>query len=160
MVKISQRSTLTFLSPIGPIGLIADGEKLVSVAIGKKYSKQGSARVLTATAKQLSEYFAGRRAKFDLATASSGTEFQKSVWREIAKLPSGSTTSYGEIAKRIGNPRAARAVGAAVGSNPLPLVVGCHRVLGSSRKITGYTGGKGIKTKAWLLNHEGIEYDL
>lgn len=157
-MKISQRSTDTFVSPIGPIGLIAEGEKLVSVAIGKKYSKRGSAKVLAAAAKQLSEYFAGKRSQFQLTTLVSGTDFQKSVWREIAKLPSGSAISYGEIAKRIGNPRASRAVGAAVGANPLPLIIGCHRVLGSSQKITGYTGGKGIKTKAWLLNHEGIEY--
>lgn len=157
-MKISQRSTDTFVSPIGPIGLIAEGEKLVSVAIGKKYSKTGSAKVLAAAAKQLSEYFAGKRSQFQLTTLVSGTDFQKSVWREIAKLPSGSAISYGEIAKRIGNPRASRAVGAAVGANPLPLIIGCHRVLGSSQKITGYTGGKGIKTKAWLLNHEGIEY--
>ena len=157
-MKISRRSTDTFLSPIGPIGLIAEGEKLVAVAIGKKYAKTGSAKVLSAASKQLSEYFAGKRSRFELATFAIGTDFQKSVWREIAKLPAGSATSYGEIAKRIGNEKASRAVGAAVGANPLPLIVGCHRVLGTSQRITGYTGGKGIRTKAWLLNHEGIEY--
>lgn len=157
-MKISNRSTATFLSPIGPIGLVAEGEKLVAVAIGKKYSKTGSAKILTTAAKQLEEYFAGKRSSFELATATKGTKFQESVWREIARLPFGYATSYGQIAKRIGNQKASRAVGAAVGANPLPLVVGCHRVLGSGGKITGYTGGKGLKTKAWLLNHEGIEF--
>ena len=85
------------------------------------------------------------------------TEFQKSVWRQIARIPFGKTKSYADIAKAIGKPKAARAVGGAVGSNPVPLVVGCHRVMGASGKITGYSGGKGIPTKQWLLEHEGIE---
>lgn len=157
-MKISKRSTLTYQSPIGPIGLSSEGEKLIGVEIGKRYSQIGSSKVLQKTKKQLEEYFEGKRSKFDLTTQATGTEFQKAVWREIAKLPAGRFTSYGEIAKRIGNEKASRAVGAAVGANPLPLVVGCHRVLGSSGKITGFTGGKGIKTKAWLLNHEGIPF--
>lgn len=155
-MKISKRSTLTYQSPIGPIGLSAEGEKLIGVVIGKRFSQVGSSKVLQTTKKQLEEYFGGKRSRFDLATQVSGTEFQKAVWKEISKLPAGKFTSYGEIARRIGNEKASRAVGAAVGANPLPLVVGCHRVLGSGGKITGYTGGKGIKTKAWLLNHEGI----
>ena len=77
---------------------------------------------------------------------------------EIAKLGFGQVATYADIANSIGNPKAVRAVGGAVGSNPVPLVVGCHRVLGSAKKITGYSGGDGIPTKKWLLAHEAIEY--
>ena len=87
---------------------------------------------------------------------SKGTEFQREVWKEIAKIKFGQVKTYSDIARAIGKPLAARAVGGAVGSNPIPLVVGCHRVLGSSGKITGYSGGKGIPTKRILLKLEGI----
>ena len=87
-----------------------------------------------------------------------GTDFQRSVWREISKLKRGETATYGEIATRIGNPTAVRAVGSAVGANPVPLLIGCHRVLGQNARITGYSGGDGLETKRLLLEHEGIEY--
>lgn len=83
-----------------------------------------------------------------------GTEFQKSVWAEIAQIAPGETASYGEIAHSIGKPKAARAVGGAVGANPVAILVGCHRVMGSTGKLTGYTGGGGLDTKAALLAHE------
>jgi len=114
--------------------------------------------VLTEAKNQLSAYFSGKLERFTVPIEAVGTEFQKSVWKEIAKIGFGRQLSYGEIAAKIGNPAASRAVGAAVGSNPTPLLVGCHRVLGSTGKITGFTGGKGIKTKAWLLDHEQIEF--
>ena len=113
---------------------------------------------LTQATKEIAAYFAGKLERFTVPIAATGTEFQKSVWKEIAKLGFGRTISYAEIAAKIGNPAASRAVGAAVGSNPTPLLVGCHRVLGSTGKITGFTGAKGIKTKAWLLDHEQIDY--
>jgi len=78
------------------------------------------------------------------------------VWNQVARIPFGSTMSYAEIAAAIGKPLASRAVGGAVGSNPIALVIGCHRVMGASGKITGYSGGNGIPTKRWLLKHEGI----
>jgi methylated-DNA-[protein]-cysteine S-methyltransferase len=87
---------------------------------------------------------------------SHGTEFQKSVWKQISKIPFGKLKTYKDIADAIGKPKAARAVGGAVGSNPVPLVVGCHRVLGASGEITGYSGGDGLPTKRWLLQHEGL----
>jgi methylated-DNA-[protein]-cysteine S-methyltransferase len=87
---------------------------------------------------------------------SMGTDFQRSVWKEIGKIKFGQVKTYADIAKAIGKPLAARAVGGAVGSNPIPLIVGCHRVLGASGKITGYSGGKGIPTKRILLKLEGI----
>jgi methylated-DNA-[protein]-cysteine S-methyltransferase len=157
-MKLSEQSVITLPSPIGPITLIAQGEKLIRVELGKKATPQGKAKIFGLAQKQLDQYFAGKLARFSLPLEVSGTKFQKAVWKEISKLPSGKTISYGEIAAKLGNPMASRAVGAAVGSNPTPLVVGCHRVLGSTGKITGFTGGDGIKTKAWLLRHEGIEY--
>lgn len=107
---------------------------------------------------QLSEYFDGSRTEFDLPIDIDGTRFQNLVWRQISEIGFGQTAGYGEIASRIANPAAARAVGGAVGANPIPIVIGCHRVLGSGRSITGYSGGEGIKTKLWLLKHEGIDF--
>ena len=138
--------------------LVAIGEKIVAVEIGKKAKDEGSSKVFGEARKQFQQYFQGKIDRFELPIEVKGTEFQESVWKEIAKLGFGKNTSYGQIAKRIGKPLASRAVGAAVGANPTPLIVGCHRVLGSSGKITGFTGGKGLKTKAWLLNHEGIDF--
>ena len=157
-MKLSPKAVITVSSPIGPITLIAQGEKLIRVELGKKAKPEGHAKVLETAKKQFEDYFAGKLAKFSLPLDVTGTEFQKAVWKEIAKLPAGKTVSYGQIAAKIGKPLASRAVGAAVGANPTPLIVGCHRVLGSSGKITGFTGGEGIKTKAWLLTHEKIEF--
>ena len=158
LMKLSPRAVITLTSPIGPITLIAQGEKLIRVELGTKAKPEGSAKVLETARKQFEEYFAGKLSRFSLPIEVSGTDFQKAVWKEIAKLSAGKTLSYGEIAAKLGKPLASRAVGAAVGANPTPLVVGCHRVLGSSGKITGFTGGNGIKTKAWLLRHEKIEF--
>jgi methylated-DNA-[protein]-cysteine S-methyltransferase len=157
-MKLSPRAVITITSPIGPITLIARGEKLIRVELGKKAKPEGTAKVLTTAKKQFEDYFAGKLTRFSLPLEVSGTEFQKAVWKEIGKLPAGKTMSYGEIAAKLGKPLASRAVGAAVGANPTPLVVGCHRILGSTGKITGFTGGDGIKTKAWLLTHEHIEF--
>jgi methylated-DNA-[protein]-cysteine S-methyltransferase len=148
----------TISSPIGPITLIAQGEKLIRVELGAKAKTEGSARIFGEAQKQLDQYFLGKLSRFSIPLEVTGTEFQKAVWKEIAKIPIGKTVSYGEIASKLGNPRASRAVGAAVGANPTPLLVGCHRVLGSTGRITGFTGGQGLKTKAWLLHHEGIEF--
>lgn len=101
---------------------------------------------------QLEEYFDGERRHFDLKLAPSGTPFQLSVWAALADIPFGETLSYGELARRIGNPNASRAVGAANGKNPLPLVLPCHRVIGSSGSLTGFGGG--IDVKRALLDHE------
>ena len=157
-MKLSPKAVMSIQSPIGPITLIAQGEKIVRVELGKKARAEGSSKVLTDAKKQLEAYFSGKLDRFSVPIEAVGTEFQKSVWKEIAKLGFGKAISYGQIAAKIGNPAASRAVGAAVGSNPTPLLVGCHRVLGTSGKITGFTGAKGIKTKAWLLNHEEIEF--
>jgi methylated-DNA-[protein]-cysteine S-methyltransferase len=108
---------------------------------------------LDKTEKQLKEYFAGSRTTFDLPLEPSGTDFQLSVWELLRKIPYGVTTSYGELARRLGEPKASRAVGAANGANPIPIIVPCHRVVGSKGELTGFGGG--IERKRWLLEHEG-----
>ena len=100
-------------------------------------------------ARQLDEYFAGMRATFDLPLAPAGTPFQRRVWAELASIPPGKTVTYGELARRVGHPGAARAVGAAVARNPISIVVPCHRVVGSDGTLTGYAGG--VARKAFLL---------
>jgi methylated-DNA-[protein]-cysteine S-methyltransferase len=94
---------------------------------------------------QLSEYFAGKRQHFSLVLAPKGTEFQQRVWHELRNIPYGQTTSYGEVAARIGNPKAGRAVGMANGKNPIPIIVPCHRVIGKDGSLTGFGGGLEIK---------------
>jgi methylated-DNA-[protein]-cysteine S-methyltransferase len=107
---------------------------------------------LTAAVRQLGEYFGGDRTAFDLDLAPQGTAFERRVWEELLAIPYGETRSYGEIARAIGRPEAARAVGAANGRNPIPIVIPCHRVLGASGALTGFGGG--LDTKRWLLEHE------
>ena len=97
----------------------------------------------------LEEYFAGTRTAFDLPLNPRGTPFQLAVWRELSQIPYGETISYGELARRVGDPGAARAVGAANGANPLPIVVPCHRVIGANGNLTGFGGG--LPNKRWLL---------
>jgi O-6-methylguanine DNA methyltransferase len=102
---------------------------------------------------QLREYFSRIRREFDLPLDARGTAFQKGVWAKVARIPYGATTTYGEIAQRIGRSRAAHAVGAAVGANPLPILIPCHRVIGAGGSLTGYGGG--LEIKAELLRLEG-----
>lgn len=101
---------------------------------------------------QLREFFEGSRTGFDLPLSPRGTDFQKRVWAELRKIPFGATRSYQEIALAIGRPEATRAVGAANGANPIPIVVPCHRVIGSNGALTGFGGG--LPVKRWLLEHE------
>lgn len=103
-------------------------------------------------AKQIDEYFQGNRKTFSLNLIMQGTDFQKSVWRQLMKIPYGTTASYGEVAVAIGNPTACRAVGSANGKNPISIIVPCHRVIGSDGTLTGYGGG--LWRKDWLLKHE------
>jgi methylated-DNA-[protein]-cysteine S-methyltransferase len=102
--------------------------------------------------RQLAEYFHGERQTFDVPLDPVGTEFQLAAWRALCTIPYGETVSYGEQAARLGDPRKARAVGAANGRNPIPIIVPCHRVVGADGSLTGFGGG--IETKAWLLAHE------
>ncbi len=103
---------------------------------------------------QLSEYFSGKRQAFDLRIAPKGTDFQKRVWQELQKIPFGRTASYGEIAERVGNSKACRAVGMANSKNPIPIIVPCHRVIGKDGSLTGFGGGLDIKKQLLKLERE------
>jgi methylated-DNA-[protein]-cysteine S-methyltransferase len=149
---------LTFESPVGVITLLSENDKIVFLSMGDTVTPDfGKSPALTEAKKQLVEYFKGKSKTLNFPIKLGGTEFQRAVWKQIQKVGFGKVTTYAEIAQKIGNPKAVRAVGGAVGANPVPLVIGCHRVLGANRTITGYSGGDGIPTKRWLLDHEGIE---
>ena len=141
-------------SQIGEIAVFAENEKIIRLDLKTKEKADSviTEKVLLKAEKQLFEYFSGERKTFDLDFEFSGTEFQKSVWNELLKIPFGKTKTYGEIAKAIGKPKAARAVGSACGKNPLAIIVPCHRVLGMNGKIAGFAWGTEIKE--WLLGHE------
>lgn len=151
-------------SPVGRIEVTSDGSAVTSLSIEREGvlplegQPERSTPVLDRAIEQLTEYFAGTRRDFEVPVALAGTEFQRSVWNELSNLPFGGVVSYGEIGAATGRPTAGRAVGGAVGANPVPIIVPCHRVLASDGRITGYSGGNGIPTKVWLLDHEGIAH--
>lgn len=146
-----------FDSPVGVISLYSVGDAIVFLEMGGAPAPiSGKSAVLKTARQQLERYFAGKSRVLDFKVRADGTEFQEAVWREIATIPFGETKTYVDIARAIGKPQASRAVGGAVGSNPVPLVIGCHRVLGAGGKITGYSGGDGLPTKRKLLALEGI----
>lgn len=150
-------------SPVGPLLLVADdaGLRQILFVNGRHQArpeaswKQDAAPLEKAIA-QLRSYFAGEREDFDLPLAPEGTSFQQGVWRRLCDIPYGETISYGELARRIGNPQASRAVGLANGSNPIPIVIPCHRVIGSDGKLTGYGGGLPIKEKLLALERKQL----
>lgn len=151
-----------FSTPLGTVFAVAAGSALTGIYFdGQRYAPQIPAEwredpahaPLAECARQLTEYFAGQRDCFDLPLAPDGTEFQRRVWGEIARIPFGATLTYAELAARAGAPGAARAAGAATGRNPLSIVVPCHRVVGTDGSLTGYAGGLERKTR--LLEIEG-----
>ncbi len=148
-------------SPVGPLLLAADDDGLHLIEFesprhpftrGNDW-REGDNEVLRDTRVQLEEYFSGTRRDFDLPLAPRGTEFQREVWQALRCIPYGETISYAQLAMRIGKPSAMRAVGAANGRNPLPIVVPCHRVIGADGSLTGF--GAGLPTKQFLLQLEG-----
>lgn len=148
-------------SPVGGITLIADDKSLCAiywpdqVPDEKKFpnlEKKDTSKVLITTVKQLTDYFNGKRTEFDLPLRPVGTDFQERVWQALTTIDYGDTVSYGEIANDIRNPKAVRAVGAAIGKNPISIIIPCHRVIGSNGKLTGFAGG--LSTKEFLLNLE------
>lgn len=151
-------------SPIGRLELVGDGDAVIALAIERggelpwQHEAERSDEVLEHAVLQLQEYFAGERHDFDVPVALRGTDFQQSVWHRLTELPFGAVISYGELGHATGRATAGRAVGGAVGANPVPIIVPCHRVLAADGRITGYSGGEGIPTKVWLLDHEGIEH--
>jgi methylated-DNA-[protein]-cysteine S-methyltransferase len=141
-------------SPVGPLLLVADDGGLRRIDFVNGRNPGGpdpqwhdDAEPLHETVRQLRAYFGGELETFDLAPAPQGTPFQLAVWNRLCEIPFGETISYGELARCIGNPNASRAVGLANGSNPIPIVIPCHRVIGSNGKLTGYGGGLPIKEK-------------
>ena len=151
----------TIDSPIGTITLVADDDALVEVHLPDEKSRSATIaedtapsghNVLAQAASELREYFAGEREAFDVPLAPHGTAFQLAAWQALRSIPYAETVSYGEQARRLGDRNLARAVGAANGRNPLPIVVPCHRVVGANGHLTGFGGG--IECKAWLLDHE------
>lgn len=146
-------------SPVGRLLLAADDGALRHIGfelgrhpvwIGDDWRRDAGA--FGAVREQLVAYFAGTLREFDLALDPHGSAFDVRVWNELRRIPYGTTISYGELAERVGNAAAARAVGAANGRNPLPIVVPCHRVIGADGSLTGFGGG--IATKKFLLEHE------
>ena len=149
-----------FDSPIGPLLIAGDQEGVRHIQFPHKgkaakpergWIEANSGAVAEAVA-QLRQYFAGRRSEFDLPLAPQGTPFQLAVWRELQKIPYGQTISYGDLARRIGNPKASRAVGSANGANQIPIVIPCHRVIAAGGKLGGFGGG--LPVKEALLAHE------
>ncbi|MEO7015229.1 MAG: methylated-DNA--[protein]-cysteine S-methyltransferase [Leifsonia sp.] len=149
-------------SPIGRLEITSDGQAITSLSIERgghlplEEHPERSTPVLEEAVQQLAQYFAGERKNFELPINTVGTDFQRAVWQRLAELEYGQFVSYGELGQEIGRPGSGRAIGGAVGANPIPIIIGCHRVLASNGKVTGYSGGEGIPTKMWLLSHEGI----
>lgn len=161
------------LTPVGELVLTASDAALTGIYFPT--SRRGSApthhaewievggkgpagEILTRTAQQLTEYFAGRRTTFDVPLEALGSPFEHRVWNALRTIPYGTTTTYGELARRLGDVKATRAVGSANGANPIPIIVPCHRVVGSKGELTGFGGG--LDRKRWLLELEGVLMQL
>jgi methylated-DNA-[protein]-cysteine S-methyltransferase len=152
-------------SPVGKLKVVASDKGLVAILWENDKPKRvrlgelvenPQHPVLLKTEKQLAEYFAGKRKQFSVALDMRGTSFQKNVWEALLAIPFGETRSYGQLAKQLGNPNASRAVGAANGRNPLSIIVPCHRVIGSTGKLTGFAGGMQTKVQLLELEEQGI----
>lgn len=141
-------------SPVGILEICTTENELISVLYVEE-AKESSERpeILQEVIKQLDEYFNGDRKNFDIKFKLQGTEFQKKVWTALTDIPYGETVSYKNIATKIGNEKAVRAVGSANGKNIINIIVPCHRVIGANKSLTGYGGG--LHRKSWLLKHEG-----
>lgn len=148
-----------FQSPLGPLLITGQERELWSISMkGQRWAQGVGGDWLAAeepfgeARRQLEQYFAGRRSTFELALRRSGTEFQRRVWRALARVPFGEVCSYGVLAAEIGSPRGARAVGFACGRNPFAIVIPCHRLVGADGGLVDYGGG--LERKRWLLAHE------
>ncbi|GAC1625359.1 MAG: methylated-DNA--[protein]-cysteine S-methyltransferase [Nevskia sp.] len=147
-------------SPLGELLLAGDGERLSHLYMethgvwpAKRADWRWDEAPFRNVIAQLRAYFAGELKQFDVPLAARGTEFQQRVWQALLEIPYGVTTSYGELARRLGDAKASRAVGLANGRNPVSIIVPCHRVIGADGSLTGYGGG--LDNKLWLLRHEG-----
>jgi methylated-DNA-[protein]-cysteine S-methyltransferase len=142
-------------SPVGLLKLSAEGDALTGVWLNAKgvAARDKATGVMAEVERQLAAYFAGRLKTFDLKLAPAGTPFQLACWSALQTIPYGVTWSYGQLAHHIGKPDAVRAVGAANGQNPIPIIIPCHRVIGANGKLVGFGGG--LEMKKWLLALEG-----
>jgi methylated-DNA-[protein]-cysteine S-methyltransferase len=147
-------------SPIGGVRVTVDahGAVVVVAFVDDEPAEGAPSHTAVAAAKQLSEYFAGSRRDFDLRLAPEGSDFERSVWAELVRIPYGATDTYGAIAQRLGDGSLSRAVGAANARNPIAILVPCHRVVGADGDLTGYAGG--LWRKKWLLAHESGQQRL
>ncbi len=149
------RCQTTVDSPIGALLLVGSDDALEGLFMEPHHAVADAtedAAAFRATVTQLAAWFAGERRDFDVPLAPRGTPFQRGVWSALREIPYGTTAGYGELAARLGNPGASRAVGLANGRNPISIVVPCHRVIGANGSLTGYGGG--LERKRWLLAHE------
>ena len=144
--------TCTIPTPIGPLAICEEDGAIVSIDFTTGEVCPPATPLLAEAARQLNAYFDGTLTAFDLPIHLEGTAFRMQCWQALLTIPYGETISYGEQAKRIGNPKAVRAVGGANHHNPISIVVPCHRVVGADGSLTGYGGG--LDKKTWLLNHE------
>lgn len=135
-----------------------EGQKYFPRIVDGEGWRCGETPLLREARAQLQAYFAGTRQRFDVPLAPEGTAFQQQVWQALCAVPFGATTTYAQLARQLGRPAAFHPVGAAVGRNPISLLVPCHRALGSDGSLTGYAGG--LARKRWLLDHEGREQRL
>ena len=140
------------ITPIGLIEVTATKDALVSVYFVEQAREPRTSELTQRAIRQLDEYFLGQRTDFDLPLNAKGTDFQQGVWHALCEVHYGVTCNYGDIARKIDNPKAVRAVGLANSKNPLSVIVPCHRVIGKNGTLTGYAGG--VDRKAWLLEHE------
>ncbi len=167
------------LSPIGPLRVLVGPRGVMRIdlpnappcdldAVRRELARRGMGDLplvapgdadprMKIVKEQLREYFAGKRRKFDLPLDARGAEYDRKVWRCVGAIPFGKTRTYGDVAKAVGVPRGFRAAGSANGRNPIPIVIPCHRVVGTGGRLTGYGGG--VELKAWLLRHEGVAVD-
>jgi methylated-DNA-[protein]-cysteine S-methyltransferase len=143
-----------YKSPLGPIEIVGSPDSILALNFVEDMMPGDGELTFCVKEcfKQLSEYFKGQRKEFFLNCQPAGTDFQKSVWRQLEKIPYGETTSYGEIADALDKPSASRAVGSANGKNPIAIIIPCHRVIGSDGSLTGYGGG--LWRKEWLIGFE------
>ena len=139
---------------IGTIGIVEEEQKIIAIKMNKKLKdvEEKNTPLLQKTEKQLIEYFEGTRKTFDVPLNPKGTNFMKKVWTVLQEIPYGEVQTYGQIAKKIGNPKAARAVGKANHNNPIPIIIPCHRVIGANVKLVGYA--LGLEIKKFLLEWE------
>ena len=144
-------------SPLGVVEAETENERLTRLSF---INEQSSEKVQVVSSSdnllvsQLKDYFSKKRTRFNFSFKLRGTDFQQRVWKQLLKIPFGTTATYGKIAEKLGDSNKMRAVGNAVGANPIPIISPCHRVIGGDNTLTGYSGG--LWRKKWLLKHEGI----